>query len=165
MIIQVPEIGSEGLPLRGCDPAAILDIADGTIRVASDVSYDLFAGVSDGGIFVTGSLAVDIEFECVRCCQSFVASVRVPEFAIQEDLHGRDTFDLTPHMREDILLVLPTHPQCGRDGDRQCGGFTAPQVGPAGEGGMDDRWDQLDQLDLTARKTQNTDKDNGSSQT
>ena len=30
--------------------------------------------------------------------------------------------DLTPFMREDILLNLPAHPHCDRDGDRICKG-------------------------------------------
>ena len=36
------------------------------------------------------------------------------------ELRGPETVDLTPSMREEILLNLPAHPHCDRDGDRVC---------------------------------------------
>jgi uncharacterized metal-binding protein YceD (DUF177 family) len=35
-------------------------------------------------------------------------------------LAGPETVDLSPFMREDILLNLPAHPRCDREGNRVC---------------------------------------------
>jgi uncharacterized metal-binding protein YceD (DUF177 family) len=44
----------------------------------------------------------------------------VPAFATHIELRGPETVDLTPFMREDLLLNLPAHPHCDRDGNRVC---------------------------------------------
>ena len=46
--------------------------------------------------------------------------IRVPAFAVHTELHGPETVNLTPFMREDLLLNLPAHPHCDRDADRVC---------------------------------------------
>ncbi|PYL18036.1 MAG: hypothetical protein DMF41_13060 [Verrucomicrobia bacterium] len=48
--------------------------------------------------------------------------LHVPAFAVHTELRGPETVDLTPFLREDLLLNLPAHPHCDRDGNRVCKG-------------------------------------------
>ncbi len=147
MLIHTSQLDPLGSQLSGTETTDILQLNEPGIKVTSMVAYDLNVGLSDGGIFATGTLVVDLEFCCVRCNEPFASHLVVSNFAVQEDLLGVETFDLTPHMREDILLALPIHPRCDQDGDRQCSGlFSTDRAVP--QQSVDDRWNALDQLDL-----------------
>ena len=87
---------------------------------AGPLHYDIDVGVADGGLWANGSLSQPVELRCVSCLQKFVHEIRVPAFAVHTELHGPETVDLTPFVREDLLLNLPAHPHCDRDGDRVC---------------------------------------------
>jgi uncharacterized protein len=95
-------------------------LAPEEIRCAGPLHYDIDVGVSDGGLWANGSLSQPVELRCVSCLQKFVHEIRVPAFAVHTELHGPETIDLTPFVREDLLLNLPAHPHCDRDGDRVC---------------------------------------------
>jgi uncharacterized metal-binding protein YceD (DUF177 family) len=63
-----------------------------------------------------------LDCECSRCLKSFKQKVMLNEVAIHIPLEGDekpeikdDSVDLTPYLREDILLELPQHPLCGAD--------------------------------------------------
>ncbi len=62
---------------------------------------------------------------------------------------GTELIDLTPFMREDILLNLPAYPRCDRTGERVC---PAPQLqrdeSDAAEAARKPDWSALDKLDL-----------------
>ncbi|MGZ5552428.1 MAG: hypothetical protein ACXWHF_02190, partial [Chthoniobacterales bacterium] len=78
----------------------------------------------------------------------FVHVIEVPDFAVLTQLTGPELVDLTPFLREDILLNLPSYPHCDRDGQRVC---KAPhmQVESAKiEEARKPDWSALDKLDL-----------------
>jgi uncharacterized metal-binding protein YceD (DUF177 family) len=61
-------------------------------------------------------------------------------------LHGPETVDLTPFMREDLLLNLPAHPRCDRNAGRVC---KPKQIEAAAQDtGRKSDWSALDQLKL-----------------
>ena len=65
---------------------------------------------------------------------------------VHTELHGPETVDLTPFIREDLLLNLPAHPHCDRDGDRVC---KAKQIKTAEqEVKRKSDWSALDKLKL-----------------
>jgi uncharacterized protein len=152
MKVHLNQIPHEGLHLEGTDPAAILDFQDSQVRAVSDVRYRLDIGLSDGGLFATGELSVDLEFECVGCLETFRRPLTVPNFACQIELHGPEMVDLTEPMREDILLALPPHPHCDWNGERVCPG--AARVARIHAAAADpipqerEVWGALDQLKL-----------------
>lgn len=120
MKIHINQIPVGGLHLEGEAPASILDFQDELVRVISPIAYDLEVGLSGGGLFATGTLAVDLELECVSCLERFVRRLEVRDFAFQIELEGRETVDLTEALREDILLALPPHPRCDWDESKTC---------------------------------------------
>ena len=141
---QIPQGGT--LHLEGEEKGDILDLHEEGIRVASPVRYALDVGLSEGGLFATGSLDVDLELECVRCLKPFPYALSVPDFAVQIELGTSESVDLTPGVREDILLALPAHPHCDWDGATRCAGVQTPRQPEAEPAEKPTPWEKLDQL-------------------
>ena len=150
MKVHINQIPVGGLHLEGEEERDILEINDELVRTLGPVHYALDVGLSDGGLFATGSLAVDLEMECVRCLGRFPYTLEVPDFAMQVELTGAETVDLTEEIREDILLALPPHPHCDWNGAKTCAGVLEIQKThepePPAESGEKNPWKTLDQL-------------------
>jgi uncharacterized metal-binding protein YceD (DUF177 family) len=129
--------------------AAGLELENTGARATGPVHCSLDLGFSDGGLFATGSLSVPVELQCVKCLQNFETTLSVPDFATQVDLDGRESVDLTPEVREDILLILPSHPRCDDDGRTKCPAtFQSAPAAPLTEEVDSSTWNALDQLKL-----------------
>jgi len=150
MKIHLTKFPVEGLHVEGEEDQDILQVQDELYRALSPVRYSLDVGLSDGGLFATGTLAVDMELECVRCLKRFEQTVEVPDFAIQVELGTSETVDLTEEIREDILLALPPHPHCDWNGANCCAGVLEikriHESEPAADFGEKNPWKTLDQL-------------------
>src|SRR5215469_12719936 len=146
MKVHLKQISPQGLHLKGEEDCPIQDLASDEIRCAGPLRYDIDVGVADGGFCANGSLSQTAELRCVSCLQTFVHEIRVPAFAVHTELHGPETIDLTPFMREDVLLNLPAHPRCDRDGDRVC---KAKEIKPEDRNAKrKSDWSALDKLKL-----------------
>jgi uncharacterized metal-binding protein YceD (DUF177 family) len=60
--------------------------------------------------------------------------------------------DLTPLIREDILLALPVYPHCDWDRKSQCVGPRLKYLNAAEAPKVSKAWDALDHLNLNRRK-------------
>jgi DUF177 domain-containing protein len=144
--IHLKQIPTQGLHLEGEEECPIQELESEGIRCAGRLHYDIDLGVAGGGLWANGSLSQPVELRCVSCLEKFLHEVRVPAFAVHTELQGPETVDLTPFMREDILLNLPAHPHCDRDGDRVC---KAKQVATADQDiKRKSDWSVLDKLKL-----------------
>jgi len=142
MKVHLKQIPPEGLHLEGEDPAAILELNDPSVQPKGDVRWALDIGLSEGGLFATGQLAVDLGLQCVSCLKKFTYPLRVEDFATQMELAGSETVDLTDQVREDILLALPPYPHCDWNGDVCKGAARKVTQSP----GDSHTWDELDKL-------------------
>jgi DUF177 domain-containing protein len=149
MKIHLQEIPEGGVHLEGQETADILELNDPTIRALQNVTYSLSVQVEKNHVLVTGQLSLELELECVSCLRLFHYPLVVPDFVYETTVGGRETIDLTPAIREDILLVLPSHPRCDWDGHSECPGLriekgtsidSVPEASNA--------WDALDELNL-----------------
>lgn len=144
---QIPEGGTAYFE-EDLDPSFLeLDgeneSADSPVRCALDV------GVSGSGLFATGQVDVTLRLRCVACLEIFDFPLSLTNFALQIELEGRESVDLTPYIREDILLVLPSHPRCDASGTRNCPATfrSAPDHSfPPTAGDGSSAWNVLDQL-------------------
>ncbi len=150
MKVHILQIPPEGLHIEGEDPASILDLQTEAAQPAGDIRYQLDVGLSEGGLFATGSLDVPLRLQCVACLEHFAYPLHVGDFACQVEETGRETIDLTEHVREDILLALPPHPHCDWNGERECQAAFRSRTEAANEPLSDTRdvWGTLDQLKL-----------------
>jgi uncharacterized metal-binding protein YceD (DUF177 family) len=120
MKIHLKQIPPEGSHLEGEEDCLIPELASEGIRCLGPMSYSIDVGISDGSLWVNGVLKQKVELTCVACLEKFVYEIVVSSFAVHTELLGPEVVDLTPFMREDVLLNLPAHPRCDREGGRKC---------------------------------------------
>jgi uncharacterized protein len=158
ILLNLRLLQTESLELSGELPAAELDLnqQDGVLHLTQPLAYDLTAAHMDNAVLVQGSLRLPLECECVRCLERFPFALELPDFALHLPLSGEDAapvtddcVDLTPFLREDILLTLPQHPLCKPD----CRGLS--QLAAGGASGQTSQtnagaspWAALNQLKL-----------------
>ena len=134
--------GAEGCPRPECGPEGVRGI--GPRR------YNLEVGISEGALWANGELTQPVELHCVRCLEAFPYDIRVNDFSLHTELTGPEEVDLTPFMREDVLLNLPPYPHCDREGGRICP-VPEAEVTAEDQGALEARppdWSALDKLDL-----------------
>lgn len=149
MKIHLKQIPADGLHLEGTEDCPIPELEVDGIRCAGPLLYNLEVGISSGALWANGSLRQPVELTCVSCLEKFVHDITVPAFAVHKELNGPEVVDLAPFIREDLLLNLPAHPRCDRDGGRVCKAAikTLPIAGESEEKREHD-WEALDKLKL-----------------
>jgi uncharacterized protein len=120
MKIHLKQIPAQGLHLDGEEGCPIDDLEAEGVRCAGQLHYNIDVGIAGGALWARGSLVQPVELRCVSCLEKFAYEIRVPAFAVHTELPGPETVDLTPFIREDLLLNLPAHPRCDKDGNRVC---------------------------------------------
>ena len=120
MKIHLRQIPAEGKHLEGETDCPINDFDSDDVKCAGPLRYSLEIGKTHDALWANGSLRQPVTLRCVACLENFEETVEVPNFALHTDLTGPETIDLTPFMREDILLNLPPYPKCDRNAGRRC---------------------------------------------
>ncbi len=119
--INLMELEERTLDQRGEVSAGELDLndLDELVKVGGPLRYELQAELLDNAILVQGRLQLTFNCECVRCLKSFALPLDLPHWTCHLPLAGEekavithDSVDLTPYLREDILLTIPQHPLC-----------------------------------------------------
>ena len=133
LLVNMRHLERTELTLKGELPVAELDIElrDEMVQLTKPLTYQLEAQQMDEALLVRGKLVLPLNCECVRCLKPFEYTLELTDWACLVPLSGEDaapmngdTVDLTPFLREDILLELPQHPLCKPD----CGGLQKPTV-------------------------------------
>jgi uncharacterized protein len=134
VLVNLRHLDAHNVKLSGELPAAELDIdsRDEVIQVRQPLKYDLEVQEVEDGLLVQGELRLNLDCECVRCLKAFQYPLVLSGWAAHVPLQGddatpvtNDCVDLTPVVREDILLEFPQHPLC----DRDCGGLPKAAAG------------------------------------
>ncbi|MEJ0091222.1 MAG: YceD family protein [Limisphaerales bacterium] len=139
LIINIRHLENRNLDLRGELPLAELDLnlRDDLIRATHPLYYDLEVEMLDDSLLVQGLLRLNLECQCVRCLKDFdlnwnliLGRCTYPFEPLEDEetpTIKNDCVDLTPQVREDILLGFPQHPLCRPD----CDGLKKASVGKA----------------------------------
>jgi len=161
LIVNLRHLENRNLELCGELPLTelALDLRDDLIRATRPLHYDLEIELLDDALLVQGLLRLTLECQCVRCLKDFEYELELDPWTLHvpfEPLDGEeaatiknDCVDLTPPMREDILLGFPQHPLCRPD----CGGLKQASVGKARksagkEESKPSAWAELNKLKL-----------------
>ncbi len=156
LVINCRHLEAHSVRLQGEMPVSELDIdsRDEAVQASKPLKYDLEVEQFEGGLLLTGSLHLDLECQCVRCLKPFTHRLRLEHWTRHLPLEGEekatvvnDCVDLTPYVREDILLEFPQHPLC----DPECQGLPKTYVGrpknTSSEPELGSRaWDELNKL-------------------
>jgi uncharacterized protein len=122
--VNIRHLEDQDLFLRGELPAAELDLdnTDELIHARRPLLYELTAQRIGDAILARGWIELTLDCECARCLKPFEHRMRLDPWTAHLPLNGPekvsvkdDLADLTPHIREDILLEFPRHPLCGAD--------------------------------------------------
>jgi uncharacterized metal-binding protein YceD (DUF177 family) len=160
LVVNLRHLETNNVRLEGKVPAAELglDPLDEVIQVVQPLEHDLEVQQLEDGLLVQGRLLLILECECVRCLKPFQYRLELDGWACHLPLEGEDCVvpvndcvDLTPYVREDILLEFPRHPLC----DPQCRGLPGVSIGKpinssgTGKTGTDrSAWAELNKLKL-----------------
>ena len=128
LLVNIQHLARQDLTLTG--ELAVedldLDVHDDMIQARAPLVYDLEVEKLEQALLVQGRLSLKLDCRCVRCLNSFAFHLDLQGWARHLPLAGEDAVavvndlvDLTPHIREDILLGFPQHPVC----KPECGGL------------------------------------------
>jgi DUF177 domain-containing protein len=126
--INLRHLEARDVRLTGELPVKELDfgLRDEMIRAEKPLCYDLHVEKLHRALLVQGKLELALNCQCVRCLKPFQKKLSLENWALHLALEGEekvsvdnDCVDLTPFVREDILLEFPQHPLCKPD----CGGL------------------------------------------
>jgi len=132
-----------------------LDLQDDMCRAEQPLQYDLEVQEMEKELLVQGSLSLALKCECVRCLKTFDYVLELPQWTRLLPLEGEektpidnDCVDLTPYVREDILLEFPQHPLC----ETECRGLPVKEgkakkaTQPGDSNQEPSAWAELDKL-------------------
>ena len=154
--VNLRHLAEQELHLKGELPVVELDlgVADELVRAEKPLKYDLSVELLHDAVLATGSLVLPLDCECGRCLKKFQTQIKLTGWAAHLPLEGEDKVsvdndcvDLTPFVREDILLSFPQHPLCKPD----CAGLkkkSKVSEAEALEATKPATWSELDKLKL-----------------
>jgi len=134
LAVNLRHLEAHNISLAGSLPVRELDIdpRDDVIQVRHPLEHDLEVQKVEDGLLVQGHLHLVLECQCVRCLKPFQHRLELANWACHLPLEGEDRVavvndcvDLTPYVREDILLEFPRHPLC----DPGCRGLPSTSIG------------------------------------
>lgn len=160
LLINLRHLEHKNLELKGELPAAELELEplDELIHAPHPLQYQLEVQRLENDLLVHGELHLTLECECARCLKPFQHELDFDAWAVHLPLTGEekiptdgDSVDLTPYIREDILLAFPQHPLC----ESECDGLkNSPATGVKGSTGAEQidetssAWAELNKLKL-----------------
>ncbi len=151
MRLKLATLNPDGADFKGVLPPGVLEIEpdDPLFAEIEGIRYALHVQLLTDALLARGTVALALQAFCVRCREPFELDVCDEAFFADIPLtDAPDEVDLTPAMREAILLALPSHPVCrescrglctvcGADRNRVDCGCVSPN---------DQRWSVLDGL-------------------
>ncbi len=156
--VNLRHLEADDVRLKGRLSAEELDIdsRDEMVQPGSELEHDLEIQHVEDGLLVQGRLSMPLTCQCVRCLKPFHYELNIDRWTRLLPLTGEeavpvinDCVDLTPFLREDILLEFPQHPLCEQD----CRGLPTAYIGKSKNTSSTGRtpadpsaWDELNKL-------------------
>ena len=160
LLFNIRHLEHQTVTLRGELPAVELDLSgiDELIQADSPLHHDLVVERHERSILAQGRLGLELHCECVRCLKCFEYRLAFDSWSCLLPLEGEDKVlvsndcvDLTPYVREDIVLAFPQHPLC----EPECRGLLAaspngarPSSGVSVTADLSAAWAELNKLKL-----------------
>jgi uncharacterized metal-binding protein YceD (DUF177 family) len=135
VLFNLRHLDEKNVHLKGEISAEELDIEnlDELIHIPEPLSYDIELQKLEQAVLAQGTLSLMLRCECARCLKPHPHPLKVEHWACHLPLEGEDKVsvvndcvDLTPYIREDIVLAFPQHPLC----DPECRGLAGTQKKP-----------------------------------
>ena len=105
-----------------------IDPMDELIRLHEPLAYEIEVQKVEAGLLAQGRLELVLDCQCSRCLKAHQHRVVIERWVRHLPTEGEDQVaiindqvDLTPYVREDIVLAFPLRPLCEPD----CNGLSA----------------------------------------
>ncbi len=156
LTIDLATLPEEGMAFAGQLDGGVFDLPAGDAVSVGPMEYDLWVQRFGSELLATGSLSAPFEFTCVVTLKPFVKTIRIPQAAVSVEITNPAQLDISPALREEILIEFPAHPRCDEgDSPEPCEidsrylavdkpGGDDLSIAPRSEG--DDRWSALNDL-------------------
>jgi len=131
----------------------ILELNDKAVKAEAPihVSATAMKDADEETIIIMGVLKTEFKIECGRCLDWLTWPIEVTDFTVELKKPFTPVVDLTPFIREDILLHLPFNAACKLEKGFRCplSGKTYPpaKTNPASIAGKE-VWQELDKLKI-----------------
>jgi uncharacterized protein len=136
------------LELKGELASQILGLAEASARAVEPIRVELLVQKDDGNFLVTGWALTSLSLLCGRCAEWLPWPIRAKVEHLFEAPHP-NCIDLTPLVREDILLELPLNAVCRLGADGRCpvtGEFYQPRPESSGSLTREEVWAPLSKV-------------------
>jgi uncharacterized protein len=152
MKIDLARLSSGGEQFVGVEPPEIMDLSgDVLVQQVHPVRYDLRVELVGNELLVRGKVETEVTFACSRCAEPVVVPLQENRFLVSLEVSDEAEYvDLTPEIRESMILAFPSQPVCRDD----CKGL-CPYCGKNWNEGSCEcqpppevHWDALDGLKL-----------------
>ena len=136
LLVNLRHLEAHDIKLKGELPVAELelDLKDDMCLAEKPLQYNFEVQQIEQELLFQGKVRLTLKCECVRCLKPFEYTIDLKNWTRLLPLEGEekvpvdnDCVDLTPYVREDILLEFPQHPLCEAD----CRGLPAKETGKA----------------------------------
>jgi len=128
--------------------AAILQLDPATARVDQPIEVEITVQKEEEDFLVTGWATITLSLLCGRCAGWMPWPVRAKVEHLFEAPHP-NSIDMTPLIREDILLELPLNAVCRLEADGRCpvtGEIYQPRPEISGTLAGEEVWDALSKI-------------------
>lgn len=121
LLVNLRHLEDKSLTLQGELTSTELELndLDELIDVKSELQYELQLERHNQTVLIAGRLTLALDCQCARCLNPFRKWLELDPWNCVVPLEGEekvrvenDCVDLTPFVREDILLAFPQHPLC-----------------------------------------------------
>ena len=133
-----------------------IDPLDELIHLSQPLAYEIVVEKVEHGLLAQGRLELVLDCDCSRCLKTYPHPVVIEDWACHLLFEGEesvpvinDLVDLTPYLREDIVLAFPQRPLC----EPECKGLSRPDQDISAESSQEagiasPAWAELDKLKL-----------------
>jgi len=127
LIIPTGRLRNKPEAFNGEEPNSVLELELGdAIRPQGPLKYGLTVQLVSGELLVKGGLEINFACRCARCGENFDKKIVISDFFRSFSLETQnELINLTPDVREDILLALPMVVLCSADCRGLCPGCGA----------------------------------------
>jgi uncharacterized metal-binding protein YceD (DUF177 family) len=126
----------------------ILGLGEASARAPQPIRAEVTVQKEEANFLVTGWASINLSLLCGRCAEWMPWPLRAKVEHLFAAPH-ENSIDLTPFIREDILLELPLNAVCRLGADGRCpvtGEFYQPRPESSGSIVSEEVWDALSKL-------------------
>jgi uncharacterized protein len=155
MKINIDKILPEGSHFEAKESAKALDIQAEGAEFSNPIEVSILALKSGNTLIIKGWLKTKVDFKCGRCLKDYSAIIENKNLDYSYNIEEVKELDISPDIREEMILLLPIRPLCKKDCKgfcQRCGQDLNEKKCTCKKGKEDIRWSELDRLKVDKKE-------------